>query len=268
MEAAKHKKRFEGFRNTPFLWEGQLDGLTIYTTNELSITDCPRVNQTGHIRLGKLTEQFMLFELAQDPSVELLASNLQVFDQKTTIGELDCLMRESGVHLHLEMVYKFYLYDPSIPAELNRWVGPNQNDSLVQKLTKLKEKQMPLLYHPESKKLLHQYKLEQVDFQQKVCFRAQLFVPPNFQKSELPHVNNDCIKGVYLRYEELDRYESYSFYIPDKLDWLMEPHDEVDWFVISDFRPLVSEQLSNKRSPLCWMRSPEGELSNFFLVWW
>ncbi len=268
IEAAKAHKRFEGFRNTPYLWEGLLEGLTIYTTNALAITTFPQINQTGHIRLGKLTEQFMLFELEQDPSVELLVSNLQVFDQKTTIGELDCLMKESGVHKHLEFVYKFYLYYPSIPAELNRWVGPNQNDSLVQKLAKLKERQMPLLYHSETKKLLRQYHLNPIDFQQKVCFRAQLFVPLNFQKAELLYINNDCIQGVYLRYEELKGHESYGFYIHAKLDWLMEPHDEVDWLEIGVFRPLASEQLNYQRSRLCWMRSAEGVLSMFFLVWW
>ena len=144
IETLPINRRFDGFRNTPLLWKGLMKGLTMYTTEELPIINYPEINPTSHIRLGKLIEHFVLFELEQDESIQLLKSNVQIFRDQITIGELDCLMKQLAVNIHLEIVYKFYLYDPSISTELNRWVGPNKNDSLVLKLEKLKEKQLPM----------------------------------------------------------------------------------------------------------------------------
>jgi len=62
---------------------------------------------------------------------------------------------ENNKPIHLEIIYKFYLYDPSIGlTQLDHWIGPNRRDSLVKKLTKLKQKQLPLLYHPLITQLL------------------------------------------------------------------------------------------------------------------
>lgn len=268
IEIAQTNRRFDGFRNTPFLWKESLEGLTMYASDILSIIDYPTINSTAHIRLGKLIEQFVLFELEQDASVQVLKSNVQVFRDQITIGELDCLIKKLEVHLHLEIVYKFYLYDPSIPTELDRWIGPNRNDSLVLKLNKLREKQMPLLYRPETTKLLNELYLTPTDFQQQVCFKAQLFVPYNSSESSLPLINNDCIKGFYIRFGDLRHFTNYTYYIPAKLDWLVEPYAEVDWVSSQTFQELLSEPLHQRRSPLCWMKSPDGKIQKFFVVWW
>lgn len=262
------KRRFEGFRKTPFLWKELLEGLTMYVPGDLSIAKYPEVDPVPHIRLGKLTEQFVLFELERDESVQLLRSNVQVFRDQITIGELDCLIRQSEVYIHLEMVYKFYLYDPSIPTELERWVGPNRNDSLVLKLDKLKEKQLPLLYHPETKKILNGLDLLPSEFVQRLYFRAQLFVPFNALKSSFMFVNSDCIKGFYVREKDLGLFTNNEFYVPAKLDWLVEPHQEVAWVSLQTFRKGISEFLASRRSPLCWMKSAEGSIQKFFIVWW
>ena len=174
-EIVQMNRRFEGFRNTPFLWKGLLEGLEMYAISEFSITDYPEIEPAPHIRLGKLTEQFVLFELGKDRSVQILKSNFQVFRKQRTIGELDCLLNRSGGNIHLEIIYKYYLYDPAIPTELKRWIGPNRNDSLVLKLNKLKEKQLPLLYHPETAQLLDELKVRSTEFEQRVYFKAQLF---------------------------------------------------------------------------------------------
>lgn len=261
-------RRFDGFRNTPYLWKVLLEGLKMYAPGELTITDYPKVDPISHIRLGKLTEQFVLFELEQDESVQLLKSNIQVFRDQITIGELDCLIRQSEVNIHLEIVYKFYLYDPSVSTELDRWVGPNRNDSLVLKLNKLKEKQLPLLYHQETAKVLNGLNLRPDEFTQRLCFKAQLFVP--FDALGLPFrfVNNDCIKGFYIRPGDLGLFPNHTFYVPSKLDWLVEPHLDVTWISSHAFENKISELLASHRSPLCWMKSREGKIQKFFVVWW
>ena len=261
-------RRFDGFRNTPFLWEELLEGIRIYTSDELSIIDYPKIDSTSHIRLGKLIEQFVLYELEQDESIQVLKSNVQVFRDQITIGELDCLIKQSAVNIHLEIVYKFYLYDPSISTELNRWVGPNRNDSLILKLNKLKEKQLPLLYHPATAKLLNKLNTKSADFKQRVCFKAQLFVPFNSLESSFQYVNKKCVKGFYIRQSDLTLFTNHTYYIPSKLDWLIEPHLDVEWISTQTFQSTISELLASHKSPLCWAKSTEGKIQKFFVVWW
>lgn len=259
-------RRFEGFQNTPILWDDALYGLKIYTANQSDCKEYPNIDTTAHIRLGKLIEQFVLFELQQDVSIELLASNIQVFRNKVTIGELDCLIQQDETHIHLEIVYKFYLYDPNISGELKRWIGPNRNDSLVLKLNKLKEKQLPLLYEPEVVELLNGIDVAAID--QQVLFKAQLFVPFDISVASFPLINNDCIHGIYIRLQDLIHFQDHHFFIPSKLDWLVEPHLDVLWISVVDFKITISELLHKNKSPLCWMKSEDEVMRKLFVVWW
>ena len=107
------------------------------------------------IRLGQLAEQFVFNQLDTCESIELLAENIQIQKDKQTLGELDALLKVDNQPIHLEIVYKFYVYDDTLGnTELKRWIGPNRKDSLVEKLTKLQDKQLPLLYSQDCKKTL------------------------------------------------------------------------------------------------------------------
>ena len=268
IETPEMNRRFEGFRNTPFLWNELLLGVRMYSKEDLSMANYPTIDSSVHIRLGKLIEKFVLFELEQDDNIEVLKSNVQIFRNQITIGELDVLIQKLESYIHLEIVYKFYLYDPSIPVELNRWIGPNRNDSLVQKLQKLKEKQMPLLYHSATEKLLNELNVSSHEFVQQLYFKAQLFVPYHSLETEFPMVNNHCIQGFYIRIDEIIHFSNHVFYIPSKADWLVEPHEKVAWMNLSVFKNSASGFLATNKSPLCWMKSPEGKIQKFFVVWW
>ena len=62
---------------------------------------------------------------------------VKIIVDKITIGEIDCLIEYLNKYIHLEIVYKFYLYDEHInTGELDHWIGPNRKDSLVFKLNK------------------------------------------------------------------------------------------------------------------------------------
>lgn len=268
IELLQMNKRFDGFRTTSFLWHGSLENIEMFDLDDCSISDYPVIDVKSHIRLGKLIELFVFHELESVTSIEILNSNLQVFQNQITIGEIDALIKRLAAYIHLEIVYKFYLYDPRIEGELNRWIGPNRKDSLVQKLDKLKQKQLPLLYHPETKKCLDTLSLDVADFKQQVYFKAQLFVPFNLLDSSLPIINNNCIKGFYIRLSELASLKNRTFYIPAKLDWIVKPHLNVEWLTYSTFQDVVSVFLKGEKSPLCWMKSPGGEIQVIFIVWW
>ncbi len=101
-------------------------------------------NTTPNQRLGKLVEEFVFEVFTLSKSIEVVAQNVQINKEKISVGEIDCILKELDQLIHLEIVYKFYLYDESIDTEqlngeLNRWIGPNRNDNLVKKLTKLKD---------------------------------------------------------------------------------------------------------------------------------
>ena len=265
-ESTSIKRRFNAYRNTHLLWETDLEGMTIFKIPNEAKGTSPV--SSSSVRIGKLVEEFVQFDLAQNKDVQVLASNHQVIDEQQTLGELDCLLKLKDANVHLEIVYKFYLYDPAKEGEINRWVGPSQKDSLVQKLDKLKNKQMPLLYHQTTASLLNELGLSAADFEQRVCFKAQLFVPYSLVGTTFSVVNNECIQGFYLNKEDLAQFEAYEFFVPSKIDWLIDAHDDVDWMSIGKFKIEVTEGLTNEKSPLCWMKSPEGELQRFFLVWW
>ena len=52
-----------------------------------------------------------------------------------------CIVEYLSKILHLELVYKFYLYDKNLgEKEIERWIGPNRSDSLLEKyLVKVQE---------------------------------------------------------------------------------------------------------------------------------
>ena len=264
-EKTLQKRRYLGYQNTPFLWSNKLFGLSMFEI-EVGNNNDFRSIQNPNIRLGKLTEEFVLSDLREN--CKILASNLQIFREKVTIGELDALIELHKLKIHLEIVFKFYLYDPSIQEKYERWIGPNKKDSLMQKVSKLQNKQLPLLYEKESTKLLQELDLDIEEFQQKVHFKAQLFIPINTTNFDTASLNKECIKGFYLKRNELNEFKNYSFYIPTKLDWLIEPHEDVRWLLFSEFKENISPMLENKISPLCWFKSPELSIAKIFVVWW
>ena len=78
------------------------------------------------MRLGHLVERFVEVEFTANPSIEVRGVNIQIYRDKITIGELDFLVTSNTEWYHLEVVYKFYLYDDSVgESKLDHWIGPN-----------------------------------------------------------------------------------------------------------------------------------------------
>ncbi|MGC1633732.1 MAG: DUF1853 family protein, partial [Gelidibacter sp.] len=150
------QRNFEGYLNSSLLWRGA----EVYDLQqcflESSIPQPFTKIMTEQLRLGKLVERFVFHQLVEDRSRKILAQNVQIQAHNRTLGELDALLMTPNGPIHLEIIYKFYLYDPNEGKdELSHWIGPNRKDSLLQKLDKLKNKQLPLLYHPETHFLLN-----------------------------------------------------------------------------------------------------------------
>ena len=261
--------QYEGFLNTPLLWE--LKSFEELNQFEIPPTDITSFNELTpvKIRLGKLVERFVSYELRSHKSISIINENLQVVENKITIGEIDCLLKHINQLIHLEVSYKFYLYDEnSGKLELDKWIGPNKRDSLAKKIAKLKSKQLPILFHKETIRILEKININVAEIIQLVYFKAQLFVPYLRKPNLLPEINNDCIKGFYIKKRQLNQFNDHTFYIPSKKNWIIDVHNNVNWIEINDFLSELTELLNNEKSPLCWFKDSKGNIEKVFIVWW
>ena len=262
------QKRYEGFLQTPCLWKDH----TLFDLEQFKIykkSTKINIEIDEKIRLGKYIERLVSFQLAQENTIAILCENVQIQQEKRTLGELDCILKQENIVIHLEIIYKFYLYDASVGnTEIEHFIGPNRKDSLLEKLTKLKAKQLPLLYSNECKKYLNSINLKSSKIQQQVYFKAQLFVPFSNREIQFKQLNTDCICGFYIHQKEIQQFVANKFYIPHKKDWIVIPHENVNWINYINFKDLTEEYSQKKISPLCWMKQQNGEILKVFLVWW
>lgn len=258
--------KFKEVVNTPPLWKYSLLGIPQFNLLPFPIKDYPEANHPNNLRLGKQIESFVDFELQSHPDITVLNKNIQIIHQKQTLGEIDFLIQTKGHPIHLEVVYKFYLYNPQVgSSELDHWIGPNNKDCLVYKLEKLKNKQLPLLYKEETQPYLQDLNLSAKDIKQYVYFKAQLFIPYLSEKQHYEGINPECINGFYITENQLNHFKYYSFYIPKKHDWILPPSLETNWMNHDQFKDEIAICKQNKQAPLCWIKSPKSELKKCFV---
>lgn len=259
--------RFIGFLKTPSLWNGELNGLTQFDYSFDNQKFDGIINPK--LRLGKYVEQFVSFCLQHDSDFSDIEENIQIQDEKITIGEIDYLFKKSAIPYHLELSCKFYIVDFTRGnKEIEFCIGPNNKDSLVEKLTRLQNHQLPLLY----KDITHSY-LEKINFNpseatQRVLFKCQLFLPLDKLEYRFNKLNNECIYGFYIRPKSLVKLKNHKFYIPQKKDWLIAPHPNVPWMEYDSFRTEIQTYLKRENSPMCWLKTKTGEFKKFFVLWW
>lgn len=259
---------YDGFLNTPFLW----DKNTVAGLHQFEI-----VSKTSNIdlaldaklRLGKYIERFVSYQLKQEQNIQILTENIQIQQNKKTLGELDCILRMNNEPIHLEIIYKFYLYDASVgSSEIDHFIGPNRKDSLQEKVNKLKNKQLPLLYSDECFNYLKTVNLAPKKIKQQVYFKGQLFVPYSNQQIKLQQLNEACIVGFYIYFKDLEFFKDSKFYVPNKKNWLINPHARVAWLSFDYFLLKATFFNQQKYSPLIWIKESNGIIRKAFLVWW
>jgi hypothetical protein len=264
------KLRYQGCISTPSLWKS--DRLSPFKQIELARNPAAIYDFTGfqNHRLGKLVEEVVFHQLKSEEAISWICDNLQIQDGKRTVGEIDALYYYEGVPVHLEVAYKFYLFDTikDYDEPLAYWIGPNRKDSLFYKLGKLHNKQFALLYNELTSTYLEGYNLELENIKQELCFKAQLFLPYKNRAFDVSPLNGDCVVGFYISYHEISLFSKFEFFIPSKLDWLVMPHHDVNWINYSSVLEEIEAAVNNKRSPLVWMRRNDGDLCKCFIVFW
>ena len=129
--------RFESYRERLH----ELDNTNAYQKLTRYLLTRPSPN-----RLGFHFEGLLAFWLTDGyahrlHSYEMVASNVQLYQGKQTIGELDLILHnhEQGLTEHWELAIKFFM--GSAPFVPSSWVGINSNDNLQRKMIHMQTKQ-------------------------------------------------------------------------------------------------------------------------------
>jgi hypothetical protein len=134
-------------------------------------------------RLGYYFEQLVAFWLRERIAPGRVKSHVRVFRNKRVLGEYDFLFQRPGANSieHWEAAVKFYLRYRDPEGNI-RWLGPNTNDTLDQKLSRLMDHQLMLSDFPEARSVLQ-------DVARELC-----------QRNGLPGVESRAFIKGYLFY--------------------------------------------------------------------
>lgn len=230
------------------------------------VADLESFKKLGFI--GKRAELFAKHVFSNSPDFRLLSHSLQIFDAPKTLGEFDFIFEDlkASEIIHLEMVYKVYLYDARLSDTPDFcWIGPNRRDSFQEKCTKLKNHQFPLLYHPKTAESLSQLGIDNVEeIQQQLLFKAILFRKFDQELPDFQFLNTLEMSGFWLYWDEFktDHWQDALYFMPRKANWFNQISD-VDWV---DYPQIIAEVKAEHlihRNPMLWVKLRSQTLKIF-----
>lgn len=199
---------------------------------------------------------------------ELLAQNLQIIDQKQTIGELDFLLwdKKENCALHLELAFKFYLLLPDNHPGLDRLVGLNGEDRLDLKLNKLNQRQFPNLFNPVISNTLKKLNIDPQQTKQELALYGFYFSQP-FIQNQPAELNPNALGGGYLNLTELKNCleKGMLFFTPPKKDWILAPDLNSQWVEIGAIQTLLENWKADARSFMLWIKHLDGSLERLIV---
>lgn len=260
---------FRAFLETPPLWTDALEGLQQFVLPKIPLgTLVPHII-SSHKRLGHQMEEVFLHLMEGSGAYTQIFHNLPVQKDGRSLGEIDFILLDDlhGKAVHVELGYKFYIWENSRFPTLPQLIGPNKRDRFLDKLEKLKKRQLPLLYSPQAKELLRTLGMGSVPLEQYVCFKAQLFGPSTLSFSI---EGQGSIAGTWISFAEFKQQGPLQqwYHIPPKSQWPLMPRPEVPWMAHLEAMPFIEASINRHFSPLVWTKGPNGKLTKFFVVWW
>lgn len=269
----KLKNQFISFMNTSALFK-EFNGLKQFDfdMDEIKNFDFRKLNIRKGLSLGSRVERFFEFYIKESKRYDLIKNNIQIINNKHTLGELDFIIydKKTKKYVHVEHVYKFYLYDDSIKNEIDRFIGPNKNDTFLKKIDKLKNKQLPLLFKNETQEYLEGIDIN--SFEQKICLKGKIYVPLDLLNKKIPIINNSCVSGFYLNRNEFinqKRFRTLEYFLPYRFDWISDINTSGIWLSFDKVLYEIDLFLNLKKSPLVWFKDiKDGKTKSFFVTWW
>ena len=186
------------------------------------------LNSEHHLPLGKRFERLLSFWFTHSKHWDLIWEGKQFVDDKTTIGEIDFLVREleSDELMHIEVACKFYLSSEN-SSNWASWLGPNAKDRFADKMIKF-ERQLALSQHPLLRQELKADVLENVE--PKLFLKGFFFHHFSLlMKAKAPRLANAHYNAAWFCFaKEFDllAHESALWYVLEKKHWLSIVHPE------------------------------------------
>lgn len=266
------KQQCIGFLNTSPLWENNQFGIQQFEFPEIDWSTFQPKIIPERIRLGHQMEYVFKQLVEHSGAYEMLLHNLPIKDGNRTIGEIDFVLRDAQTAelIHIELTYKFYIINPEISEPIHQLMGPNRRDMFFTKMEKIKNNQFQLLHSEEGSKALYNNNIDHDKISHQACYKAQLFEPYGSIPVNIRPLNTECFTGYWLRFEDFKTadFKSYEFYIPYKSQWVIAPHENVQWSTHFETLMDINLRMLEENAPMVWMKKSETEFEKFFVVWW
>jgi uncharacterized protein len=173
--------------------------------------------------LGSYYETLVGFWLANRPDIQVRAVNLQVSEEKITVGEFDFVVQTPEKLFHVEVAVKFYL-QLHHSDQWEHWIGARGHDCLGSKMEKLLHQQLQLGKRPSGKQALAEKGVDNVTpslflkgyfFYPHQAFFSAAITPPH-------HANPYHLRGWWCPVEDVEYFskERCLWAAPAKSDWL------------------------------------------------
>lgn len=260
-----------GFINTPALWDKSLLGVEQFNFPTIDIENFEPKPIPKNIRLGHQIEHMFHQLIEHSKAYEILLFNTPIRDNKRTIGEIDFILKDNKSQelIHLELSFKFYLVDEANSIVIHQLIGPNRKDSFYEKIQKVINKQFKLIHTKEAINILHDNKIKTKNIISKACFKGQLFTKYKTINTSLSPFNNNCIFGYWITLKEfsITEFRSSKYFLPIKHQWIITPHQEVDWLTFSETFAIITTQHLNQNSPMVWRKIDDSTFEKIFVVW-
>lgn len=265
-------KRFIGFVNTPALWTNEQFGITQFKFPEIDLTNFQFKSILQRLRLGHQMEQVFLQFVEASSQYDILLHKLPIKRHNRTIGEIDFILQDvkTAQILHIELTYKFYIIDTAISEPIHQLIGPNRRDMFFTKLEKIKQRQFPLSHTAEGREALQQRGIDDAKIEHQCCFKGQLFVPFKASEIYIRPLNKACVQGYWIKFDDfnVEEFRGYSYYIPYKSEWVVPPHQDVEWKSHFEILMDLNLRMIKENAPMIWMRKSEMKIEKVFVVWW
>jgi hypothetical protein len=217
------------------------------------------LNQIKSNRLGYRFEGLLAFWIISRTDHEIVKQNWQLIHNKTTIGEIDLLIRAKNKIEHWEAAMKFYL------AYNGKWYGPNSIDRLDIKSDLLFNKQLKLSQNPITQSLLSDAAIN--ISKSKVWAKGILFNhAKNLHHADTPtNTNPNCIVGKWCYLKELAEFIKIgTWHLVEHNAW-MDPNPAGNNIDSGSLIETLSRELEEKESVMLFQQL-EPESIKWFVV--
>ncbi len=191
LDVAPYQNTHAIFVHSANFWQQQFEAYQqrlkeLDTTNDYQALTRYLLKRPSPNRLGFHFEGLLSFWLEDGFArklhpYETLANNVQLYNGKQTIGELDLILynHEEKLTEHWELAIKFFM--GAAPFEPINWVGINSNDNLQRKMTHMQTKQFRTVWVDTEKQ--GQVKIDK----RYGIIKGRFFLPMNIAHFVYPH---------------------------------------------------------------------------------